>query len=186
MLSGGDSVSVQVGDLNANTTLQVQEGDQEAIALGGNSLGSSVVSIILSSNGEPIQPAAPLSICFSSSKNGTNKDTKGPCLGSFDELKRKWVCDDPCLRAINGSLCGTVDHLTNFALLLGGGGSGTGNNGDPCASASSQGFILSYISAALVGTAICIVLCSVILIEVRIRILRHQKIANKVTIEITE
>ena len=185
MLSGGDTVSVQVGSLDPNVSLQVSEGDPDAVEVGGSSLGSSVVSIVLStSNGASIQPTAPILICFDSSKNGTNKNSEGTCLGSFDESKRKWVCDDPCLTVANGTLCGTVDHLTNFALLLG--GSGKRKNGDPCASESSPGFILSYISAALVGTAICIVLFSIVLVEIRIQYYRRASVRNKVVIEITE
>ena len=75
MLSGEDTVSVQVGSLGANVNLLVSEGDPDAIAQGGNDLGSSVVSIVLStSNGQSVQPNAPISICFDSSKNGTNKN----------------------------------------------------------------------------------------------------------------
>ena len=41
---------------------------------------------------------------------------------------------DPCLKSSSTSsslLCGTTGHLTNFAILLGGGG-GSGKREDPC------------------------------------------------------
>ena len=43
-----------------------------------------------------------------------------------------WQCQDVCLKSTNlGVLCGTTPHLTNFAILLGGGG-GSGRREDPC------------------------------------------------------
>ena len=175
LLPGGDTVTVSVleDSLSPNVTLQVEEGDPDAVAQGGIIIASSVVSIVLiTSRGQFIQPNAPISICFGFPENSPNQTPKGKCLGSFDESQRKWACDDLCLKVINGSLCGTVDHLTNFALLLM--GDLNNRNGDPCASQSNPGYVLSYISAAFVGTAICIVLFSVLLIEIRFRYVHYR------------
>ncbi len=46
------------------------------------------------------------------------------CLGYLDEILNppQWVCQDTCVSSnTNGNLCGTTNHLTNFAILFYGG-----------------------------------------------------------------
>ena len=119
----------------SNEQLVITEGTQEAILAGGDDLRSSVVNIrLVDVNGNSIQPESSLSICLDS--QSSNQDDL--CLGSFDEETGKWQCDDHCLEEdSDGQLCGDVDHLTNFALLLSGGNGG----GSGCGS-SINGYIL--------------------------------------------
>jgi hypothetical protein len=60
-------------------------------------------------------------LCF------TVNTTRDACLGYLDESVSppKWKCEDECLqRSSSGQVCGDTSHFTNFAILLGGGGSG--------------------------------------------------------------
>lgn len=72
----------------------------------------------------PFRPGDALELCVDV-KAGTPRE--GACLAYFDETTSKWQCQDDCLeKKTMGSretLCGTTDHLTNFAILLSGGGS---------------------------------------------------------------
>ena len=82
--------------------------------------------------------------------------------------------------------CDSVSLCTNFAILLSGAGGGKGGQDDPCSS-SSQDYTLPYISLGFIAGAICIVLLSIIIIEIRFRLLAMKKKNTlKVTIEYDE
>jgi hypothetical protein len=54
------------------------------------------------------------------------KEGDGRCLGFLDESESppKWKCEDSCLQQVSPSFwCGQTSHFTNFAVLLGSGGS---------------------------------------------------------------
>jgi hypothetical protein len=55
--------------------------------------------------------------------DATTPDTKAGCLGFIDETvdPPKWVCQDPCVKRVDNTLCGKTDHFTSFAILLNGG-----------------------------------------------------------------
>lgn len=55
--------------------------------------------------------------------DATTPDTKAGCLGFIDETvdPPKWVCQDPCLKRVDNTICGETDHFTSFAILLNGG-----------------------------------------------------------------
>merc|ERR1712137_250526 len=76
---------------------------------------------------------------------------------------------DRCLEEENGQLCGETDHLTSFALLL---GAGTGS--DDCGSGAMD-YTLFWISVALLITACLLVFISMIVVEVRIRVIRQKR-----------
>jgi len=89
-------------------------------------------------------------------------------LGSFDEDTGKWQCDDHCLEEdSDGQLCGDVDHLTNFALLLSGnGGSGCGSSaGDYILGSAWNDF---YLIISVSGFVV-ILSCFIILLGVYFR-----------------
>jgi len=118
----GSGVIVNTGsNSNSPGNIDIQEGTSEAILAAGSNLGSIVVSIrLFDENGNSIQPDSDLEICLESEEKSDDL-----CLGSYSEETGKWECDDPCLEEnSDGFYCGDVDHLTNFALLLQGGGSG--------------------------------------------------------------
>ena len=76
-------------------------------------------------------------------------------------------------------------HFTNFAILLSGGAGGNNDRDDPCSS-SSPDYTLSYISMGFIAAAICIVLLSIVPIEIRVRMEAKKKNSMKVTIEYDE
>ena len=104
---------------------------------------------------------------------------KRACLG-YQDVKGRWICEDQCIKSSNGTSCGVTSHFTNFAILLSGAGGGKGQD-DPCRS-SSQDYTLPYISLGFVAGAICIVLISVIFIEVWFRKEIRRKNSTKVTV----
>lgn len=63
--------------------------------------------------------AEPARVCL----GGAPSDSKAGCLGFIDETVEppKWVCSDPCLKRVDGTICGKADHFTSFAILLEGG-----------------------------------------------------------------
>ena len=64
-------------------------------------------------------------LCFSA----TDRERDNRCLAFLDEATSTWRCEDQCLEEEDGLLCGTTDHFTNFAILVGG---GKGSSEDPC------------------------------------------------------
>ena len=95
------------------------------------------------------------------------------CLSYYDERKGNWTCEDECLTIPDKDsnlLCGQSNHLTNFALLLGGAGKGSE---EPCHSQSLD-YTLQWLSLAMVAAAIVIVGFGVLAIEVYIRYMQHK------------
>ena len=81
----------------------------------------------------------------------------------MDEQDNTWKCVDECLDEQNGLVCGTTDHFTSFAVLLGSGG-GTGGGG-PCGSSSQGTSIIVWLSLAAVLAAIIIVVLTSVTYE---------------------
>lgn len=66
----------------------------------------------------------PMSVCLQHAEAG-DVDLNNHCLGFLDEGQDppEWKCEDSCLEDVGDNwLCGKTDHLTNFAILLGGEG----------------------------------------------------------------
>ena len=82
-----------------------------------NNLASPVVDISVTGS-----LRGSVEICLSATRSISDNS----CLGYIDESKNppKWVCEDKCLQKSNGLICGETNHFTNFAILLGGDGSG--------------------------------------------------------------
>ena len=119
----------------------------------------------MDSAGNPItQLESPLTICLPR-PNNTKKSEK-VCLSFFDEKKGEWRCQDECLSTDGKEdlICGTTDHLTNFALLL----SGRSGKDDPCAS-GNENFVIAWLSLSFVGGAIVVVILSGVVIEISVR-----------------
>jgi hypothetical protein len=151
-----------------NTTLSVIYTPSVPRNFSAQSIAGAILDInLIDSNGVSVtQLDSPLTICLATPNK--TKNTKGICLSFYNEAKAKWQCVDRCLTRPDanddGLFCGQTDHLTNFALLLGGNVGG----GDPCSSASGDN-TLSWISLALIIGAIVIISLSVIAIEVYFR-----------------
>jgi hypothetical protein len=85
-------------------------------------------------------------------------DPGGACLGFYDEGRGKWTCEDECLQEKGDHLCGTTDHLTNFALLLGSssGGARCGDETSFAVSADGKASVAAPVRALPPGTALSI------------------------------
>lgn len=101
----------------------------------------------------------PLTICLAPEKGERDKS----CLSYYDEARNEWVCQDKCLKEEDGLFCGKTDHLTSFALLLSGGSQ------DEC---GNTNYIYSWLTLGFVCGTLCLVLLSVIAIELHIRLRR--------------
>ena len=95
----------------------------------------------------------------------STSDSDDQCLGFLNEEKSPpiWECQDRCLNTNNdGLFCGSTDHFTNFALLLGGGGS-TGQGGvcgesfNDYITGSILGDFLLILGLALFVCMICVI-----------------------------
>lgn len=104
----------------------------------------------------------PMRICLREEKHDGNT-----CLGFFDETRGRWKCEEDCLERENGNYCGETDHLTNFALLLGGNGGG-GADGDPCETLTPN-YLFAWLAIAAVALACCCIVLGIIAIEIRYR-----------------
>jgi hypothetical protein len=84
-------------------------------------------------------------------------NNKQDCLSYLDEKEDppKWKCVDECLEKKGGMLCGSTDHFTSFAVLLGGIGGGGGGGG--CGSSNKESSIYVYLSAAAIGFALFVI-----------------------------
>lgn len=102
----------------------------------------------------------PIEICFSVPSGDTNGQE---CLAYYDEAKGEWICEDACVKVKNGLVCGTTDHFTNFAILLDGGGSNDDCGGDDI------DVVISWLSLAVIITAIIIFFIAIITIELHAR-----------------
>mmetsp|Transcript_855 Transcript_855/g.3125 ORF Transcript_855/g.3125 Transcript_855/m.3125 type:complete len:983 (-) Transcript_855:50-2998(-) len=87
------------------------------------------------------------------------------CLGFFDEGKQEFVCEDPCVEEEDDQLCGTTDHLTSFALLLGGGEGGT----TTCDGDDGTDLLFTWLSIAFISAALVIVIIALVIIEIKVR-----------------
>lgn len=86
------------------------------------------------------------------------------CLSYLDESTSppEWKCQDSCLTRKGASVCGETGHFTSFAVLLDGGGGGSGCNGD------SEGVIdevVTYLSLGSVIVAIILIVLAIIILE---------------------
>ena len=133
------------------------------INLGGNDqLGRTIIDISIqdSYGNEITELAEPLTICLTEDK--TDDDV---CLSFFNVNSGEWECEDKCLTRELGQYCGSTDHLTSFALLLSGGG---GGSGDPCDS-NSDDYLYAWLSLGFVAGAICCMCFAILLIEFKYR-----------------
>ena len=132
----------------------------------GQRVESTVFDISLfTADGNPVPLESEVEICLEVKGKEFNKDDY--CLGFIDEEQKPpvWVCQDSCLRkGRDQQLCGTTDHFTSFALLLGGGSNGGCGVGD------SEDFIFDtqwkdYLLIAVVSVAIiaCLLIAAVLL-----------------------
>ena len=159
VLIGNDDNPTQVTTQNPNDELEITEGTEEAVIAGGDDIRSNVVNIkLVDPFGNYVQPESSISICLSA--QSTDEDL---CLGSFNEDTGEWQCDDHCLEEdSNGQLCGDVDHLTNFALLLsdgrGGGGCGSSGDGYILGSAFNDSMLIMSVTLVVCFCAILMVL----------------------------
>jgi len=83
-------------------------------------IDSSVVEILLVDEyGYPVSHLDEnIHICLHPNEEDNVDDL---CLGYWNEETNEWKCQDECLdESSDGTVCGTTDHLTNFALLLDG------------------------------------------------------------------
>ena len=151
---------------------------------GSNAVQSEVVSVTITNSQGVNQTQFPdnIEICIRP-PNATKG--KNICLGYLEETTNppRWRCQDNCLQQKNRTgdalLCGSTDHLTNFALLLGGGK----NGGGPCESGSvayitgsSKGDLI--LSLCMVGAAILCVVCIVAITSIHPK-LRGSKMLPK-------
>ena len=109
-------------------------------------------------------------------------------MGYYDEDKEEWVCEDRCLEKEDGTYCGStgmyslpfrflplglvpwqtvgfsldyVDHLTSFALLLGGGNRECANTMDK---------VVLWLSVGFVAGALVFIAITVLLLEIRFQL----------------
>ena len=90
-------------------------------------------------------------------------------MSFYDEITKKWICQDPCLKQIDSQLCGETDHLTNFAILLNGDEAGD----DPCGS-SDDIPILFWVSLGMCILSVCCILIAIVLIEIKFYLKKHK------------
>lgn len=125
-------------------------------------LASEIIQVTLTNMfGESSQPTDDIEICLEVSD--ADRAEEDGCLSFYDEERDVWVCEDPCLELDDNLACGTTDHFTNFAVLFGEGGSGSGQCSD-----DEDDYILSaaWQDGLLVGgvftAAVCI--CGIVVI----------------------
>ena len=164
--SNGVIVPILVGNDNGDTIAEVippigTSNDEFIIEIVSppvfdETIRSDVISIELKSSIGQSTQLDEIEICIRSDGNEEKEDL---CLGFLNENKNppEWECQDECLKdsttqnyGYQESLfCGTSDHLTNFALLLG------GSNSNPCGE-SSQDYITGSYSGDLI-----LVMCTI-------------------------
>jgi len=158
-LLGGDEENEQVmlGALTVSL-------DSATRRVNGNRVIGSVVSdITLSSpSGLITRLVEPMKICLLADEDQSSER----CLGYFDEEAMKWKCEDRCLSEEDGSYCGTTDHLTSFALLLGGGA-------EDCQGDMNN--TIAWISLGFVIGALCLIALAVVVIEIYVHVHRRRQ-----------
>jgi len=126
--------------------------------------GNTIFAIeLLDGNGNAItQLDEPLTICLAAdSLPGSNINQL--CLSYYDEEAEIWICeDDTLIRGADNELCGTTSHLTNFALLLSGGGGSSGWDKT-----------MGWLTLGFTAGALLLILASTIVLEVHIRRKQH-------------
>jgi len=144
-----------------------------------DNVGSSVLDITITDPFGILITSLPdeLEICITT---GNRDPDDYECLGFFNEQERRWECEDRCLEERRQFLCGTTDHLTSFALLLGG-----NNNENECG--SSGDFVIAWISLAAVVLALLFMLLGILAIEIHIRYKQYksnhemEEMTNRIT-----
>ena len=138
-----------------------------------NSLGNSIFDIILKDDfGNSITNInSDVEICM----NDNTIDDDDVCLSYFNEATHQWECQDKCLKQKGNEYCGTTNHFTSFALLL-----GANTNNDPCNS-EDESYVIAWVSVALILVAIVCFVIATIIIEI---IYRKQRMDDKKQLEI--
>ena len=159
-----DQINIPAGLIGAPFELDIVFSplDQPTQLPGGRQLASAITDIsVLNQAGESITSLdSALEICFE--KLEASKGSGSACLGFYNVEMGAWECEDNCLEENkDGVLCGKTDHLTSFALLLGG-----KDGGSACGSAEEPAFV--YLSIAFIGGACVIVVLSMIVLEYQI------------------
>jgi len=144
------------------------EGAKNAAASGSGTspLPSAVVDITLQVDGQVMTSLVqPLQICLW--RETGDLSVSDYCLAYYDVVGLQWLCQDVRL-ALNsdGQYCGDTDHLTSFALLLGG---DTGSSGEYFPESTIAWLSLGFIAGALV-----IITLAIGIIEVQFRIYRSR------------
>jgi len=135
---GAASIKVPAGALKAEAPI--------AIATVGASTDKNIGSSVFNFTPNGLKFEQDAEICIT--VPGT-VDTSKACLGYLDEAKSpaQWRCEDACLSKKDKGgatqLCGSTNHFTNFAILLGGGSGAS----DKCSDAYITGAGGSFLSA---------------------------------------
>lgn len=105
-------VSVPPGALEVDTSFQITPGTAPK-----NDKARLTEVYSFEPNG--VKFSEPAWVCL----GGAPVDSKAGCLGYIDETvdPPKWVCEDPCVKRVDGTVCGQTSHFTSFAILLDGG-----------------------------------------------------------------
>ena len=78
---------------------------------------------------------------------------------------------DDCLEKKDGMSCGSTDHFTSFAVLLGGAGGGEGSG---CGSSNVGTSIYVYLSAAAIGISLFVIFVVTLAYEIYKRYLKKK------------
>lgn len=163
-IEGGDGITV---DIPGNVRDRLPLGTQLNIDLveypSEGSLGSAVVDLTLTdSQGRTVEFAGNIELCFSL----TGAAAEFGCLGYYDEECEEWVCEDKNLQDKQGQVCGSTNHFTSFALLIG------NNYYSACGKRAAVDEVVTWLSVALAIVAIAIVATIIIIKEITVRVRR--------------
>jgi len=152
MSAGSTTIVLDQPDKESGAELILLSPTEEA-RNAGNRVISEIINVeLVNNNGDVIQPNGKVEICFT-----VDNKENGACLSFYDEVKKKWICEDPCLRYSDGRACGKTNHFTNFAVILSGSGSSSGcgdTNEDWILASGWQDAILL---ASTISCSLCIV-----------------------------
>jgi hypothetical protein len=148
--------------LNGQGTVDIQQAN-----IDGNVDSTGVISQVVSvtlfdANGNAISGLTDnVELCLSVNVTDENG---AACLAYLDETvdPPEWKCVDDCLEQKGDQLCGTTDHFTNFAVLIGG-NTGSGSSDDPCSGEDTTDADKTYLWLSLAAVLIAIVLCCIII-----------------------
>lgn len=115
-------------------------------------IASDIVNITLVNGSFPDE----VEICFDKTERSRGK-TSDVCLGYLDELDSPptWKCVDKCVKEKDNKICGTTDHFTNFAILLGGAGGDCGDDAQ-YVTGDATGDLLLVLGLVVLFFAICV------------------------------